>query len=429
MEWNQKHWRRSVEEFPEFLEPLVSGMGRSERREGATLYVQGLLIPGERKSIEPMAARLGTDSQKLQQFIADSPWDDQIIWRTIRQEVVPVLEPLTAWIVDETGWLKQGKHSVGVAHQYCGAVGKRANCQVSVGVAVTDGEIAAPVAGQLYLPKSWTDDPARCVAAGVPPGITFQTKPEIALALIGQVLNDGVTPAPVLGDEAYGISAEFRRGLREYGCEYFLNAGSDVSAWTKPVQTRKAKKYWGPAPSQPPSRSLSDLSRTIADQQWHPVAWRTADGGKRTTRIGWLPVYVLGDLNEQTGDWPQTWLVVDWPAGHENPYHLYLASLKAPPTAKRCVQLSRGRFAIEQFFQRDKIDLGFDHYEGRSWRGFHHHLVLSCVAYLFVLLILLRSKKNFRCDVGSGTASDSAVVDTVHRMLSILQNKIQPEIL
>lgn len=429
MEWNQKHWRRSVEEFPEFLEPLVSGMGRSERREGATLYVQGLLIPGERKSIEPMAARLGTDSQKLQQFIADSPWDDQIIWRTIRQEVVPVLEPLTAWIVDETGWLKQGKHSVGVAHQYCGAVGKRANCQVSVGVAVTDGEIAAPVAGQLYLPKSWTDDPARCVAAGVPPGITFQTKPEIALALIGQVLNDGVTPAPVLGDEAYGISAEFRRGLREYGCEYFLNAGSDVSAWTKPVQTRKAKKYWGPAPSQPPSRSLSDLSRTITDQQWHPVAWRTADGGKRTTRIGWLPVYVLGDLNEQTGDWPQTWLVVDWPAGHENPYHLYLASLKAPPTAKRCVQLSRGRFAIEQFFQRDKTDLGFDHYEGRSWRGFHHHLVLSCVAYLFVLLILLRSKKNFRCDVGSGTASDSAVVDTVHRMLSILQHKIQPEIL
>lgn len=429
MEWNQKHWRRSVEEFPEFLEPLVSGMGRSERREGATLYVQGLLIPGERKSIEPMAARLGTDSQKLQQFIADSPWDDQIIWRTIRQEVVPVLEPLTAWIVDETGWLKQGKHSVGVAHQYCGAVGKRANCQVSVGVAVTDGEIAAPVAGQLYLPKSWTDDPARCVAAGVPPGITFQTKPEIALALIGQVLNDGVTPAPVLGDEAYGISAEFRRGLREYGCEYFLNAGSDVSAWTKPVQTRKAKKYWGPAPSQPSSRSLSDLSRTITDQQWHPVAWRTADGGKRTTRIGWLPVYVLGDLNEQTGDWPQTWLVVDWPAGHENPYHLYLASLKAPPTAKRCVQLSRGRFAIEQFFQRDKTDLGFDHYEGRSWRGFHHHLVLSCVAYLFVLLILLRSKKNFRCDVGSGTASDSAVVDTVHRMLSILQHKIQPEIL
>ena len=124
------------------------------------------------------------------------------------------------------------------------------------------------------------------------------------------------------------------------------------------------------------------------------MAWRTADGGKRTTPIGWLPVYVSGDLNEQTGDRPQTYLVVDWPAGHGHPYHLYRASLKAPPTAKRCVQWSRGRFAIEQFFQRDNTDLGFDHYEGRSWRGFHHHLVLSCVAYLFALPIFLRSKKN-----------------------------------
>jgi len=118
-----------LDEFPEFLEPLVAELGRSERREGATLYVQGLLMPGERKSIEPMAARMGTDSQKLQQFIADSPWDDQAVWRAIRREVVPVMEPLTAWIIDETGGLKQGKDSVGVAHQYCGAVGKQANCQ------------------------------------------------------------------------------------------------------------------------------------------------------------------------------------------------------------------------------------------------------------------------------------------------------------
>lgn len=153
------------------------------------------------------------------------------------------------------------------------------------------------------------------------------------------------------------------------------------------------------------------------------MAWRTADGGKRTTPIGWLPVYVSGDLNEQTGGRPQTYLVVDWPAGHGHPYHLYRASLKAPPTAKRCVQWSRGRFAIEQFFQRDNTDLGFDHYEGRSCRGFHHHLVLSCAAYLFVLLIFLRSK-NFLCDMGSGTASDPAVVDTIHWMLSVLQNEL-----
>ena len=161
MQWNQALWQRSVAEFPEFLEPLVAKLGRSERREGAALYVQGLLMPGERKSIEPMAERLGADSQKLQQFLADSPWDEQEIWRAIRREVVPVMEPLAAWIIDETGWLKQGQKSVGVAHQYCGAVGKQANCQVSVEVVVSDGEIAAPVAGRLYLPEKWVEDPAR----------------------------------------------------------------------------------------------------------------------------------------------------------------------------------------------------------------------------------------------------------------------------
>ena len=151
MDWNQKLWEQSVGEFGAFLEPLVAKLGRSERRAGAALYVQGLLLPGERKSVEPMAERLGTDSQKLQQFVADSPWDEQDVWRAIRREVVPVLGPLTAWIVAETGWLKQGQKSVGVAHQYCGAVGKQANCQVSVEVVVSDGELAAPVAGRAVL--------------------------------------------------------------------------------------------------------------------------------------------------------------------------------------------------------------------------------------------------------------------------------------
>ena len=196
MQWNQKLWRRSLDQFAEFLEPLVAELGRSERREGATLYVQGLLMPGERKSIEPMAARLRTDSQKLQQFLADSPWDEQDVWRAIRREVIPVLEPLAAWILDETGWLKQGNKSVGVAHQYYGAVGKQANCQVSVEVVVSDGEIAAPVAGQLYLPESWTRDRTRCQAAGVPAEVSFQTKPAIALALVKRILAAGVSPAP-----------------------------------------------------------------------------------------------------------------------------------------------------------------------------------------------------------------------------------------
>ena len=427
MQWNQKLWRRSLDQFAEFLGPLVAELGRSERREGAALYVQGLLMPGERKSIEPMAARLRTDSQKLQQFLTDSPWDEQDVWRAIRREVVPVMEPLAAWIIDETGWLKQGNKSVGVAHQYCGAVGKQANCQVSVEVVVSDGEIAAPVAGRLYLPESWASDKARRQAAGVPPEVSFQTKPAIALELVKQILADGVSPAPVLGDEVYGAASELRWGLRQLGLEYFLNTGSDLLAWTQPVKTRLAKKYWGVAEGEPAARSLAVLSKTITTAQWHPVAWRAADGTKRKTRIAWLPLYVLSDLDRDTGEWPQTWLVVDWPASDATPYHLYLAWFKTPPTPQRCLRLSRGRFPVEQFFQRGKTDLGLDHYEGRSWQGFHHHLVLAAVAYLFVTVIYLRSKKNFWCYVGTGVARDAAVVGAADRLLSVLRHGVRAE--
>jgi SRSO17 transposase len=424
MHWNQKVWRRSIEEFPGFLEPLVAELGRSERREGAAHYVQGLLMPGERKSIEPMAARLGVNSQKLQQFMADSPWEAEQVWAAIRREVVPVLEPLSAWIVNETGWVKQGDKSVGVAHQYCGAVGKQANCQVSVEVVVSDGEIAAPVAGRLYLPEKWIADPARCAAAGVPPALQFQTKPAIAVDLLKQVLAAGVSPAPVLGDEVYGNTSELRWELRQLGLEYFLNAGADLLAWTEPVATRLAKKHWGVAEGQAAPTSLAALGKAIGPKQWHPVAWRAADGTKRHTRIVWLPVFVLSDLDRATGEWPQTWLVVDWPEGDAAPYHHYLACLKAKPTPQRCLRLGRGRFAIEQFFQRDKTDLGLDHYEGRSWQGFHHHLVLAAVAYLFVLVIYLRSKKNFCCYVGAGAARDPAVVGSLDRLLPLLRPKL-----
>jgi SRSO17 transposase len=236
-----------------------------------------------------------------------------------------------------------------------------------------------------------------------------------------------VSAAPVLGDEVYGASSELRRGLRQLGLEYFLNVGGDLLAWTKPVKTRLAKKYWGVTDGQPPPASLEALSQAIPKAQWHSVAWRAADGTKRRTRIAWVSVYVLSDLDRETGQWPPAGLVVDWPEGDESPYHLYLAWFKTKPTPHRCLRLSRGRFPIEQFFQRDKTDLGLDHYEGRSWPGFHHHLVLAAVAYLFVTVICLRAKKNFWCYVGTGVARDPAVVGAVDRLLSLLQDKIRPK--
>ena len=232
IEWNAKLWKESIKQFHQFMTPLVTGLGRSERRVAATRYVEGLLTPGQRKSIGPMAARLGVDSQSLQQFVTDSPWSDEGMWRAIRHEVIPHLEPLEAWVVDETGWVKDGSHSVGVSHQYCGAVGKQANCQVSVEVVVSDGWVAAPVGGRLYLPESWTQDGERCAAAGVPEEVPFATKPELALVIIRQARLDSVPPAPVLGDCAYGNNAAFRAGVRELRMEFFLQAdGNSLKGW------------------------------------------------------------------------------------------------------------------------------------------------------------------------------------------------------
>ena len=190
MEWDGRLWQRSIERFKAFMVPVVAPLGRSERRVAAANYVSGLLMPGQRKSIEPMAARLGVDAQRLQQFVTDSPWDEEQVWGVVRQEVIPHFEPIEAWIVDETGWLKQGKDSVGVSHQYCGAVGKQANCQVSVELVVSNGCVAAPIGGRLYLPQSWAEKPERRAKAGVPPEIMFATKSQIALQLIEQALAD-----------------------------------------------------------------------------------------------------------------------------------------------------------------------------------------------------------------------------------------------
>ena len=400
-------------------------MGRSERREGAALYVEGLLLAGERKSIEPMASRLQVDSQKLQQLLTNSPWEDQAVWRVLRQEMPAHLEPLWAWIVDETGWLKQGKHSVGVAHQYCGAVGKSANCQVHVQVAVSDGQVAVPIGARLYLPESWTQDRARCQAAGVPEEVVFATKPELALQLIQAALADGVAPAPVLGDGAYGINGAFRDGLRALKMEFFLQVDARaLPGWTKPVALEKKRTLWHVREEQAPAQTLAALFASQRAMAWQRGSWKAAEGQTRRTRLAWMKVYLPGALERGADQLEELWLVVDWPEGDAEPYHYYLAHLHRPPKRPRMLQLSRRRWNIEQYFQRAKTDLGLDHFEGRSWRGFHHHLVLAVLAYLFVVVVFLRAKKNFWCDVGTDTREDASVVAALGRLLQLLRKEI-----
>ena len=427
--WNAKLWKESVEQFHEFMNPLVAGLGRSERRVAAARYVEGLLTPGQRKSIIPMAERLGVDSQSLQQFVTDSPWSEEALWRAIRQEVMPHLEPLEAWVVDETGWVKQGSHSVGVSHQYCGAVGKQANCQVSVEVVVSDGEIAAPVGGRLYLPENWTRDRERCARVGVPEEVAFATKPALALEILRQARRDGVPPAPVLGDSIYGNNAEFRAGVRQLEMEFFLQVdGHALKGWDHEVRTevKRVRRYV--RDGEPSAETLAEITRKIPEREWKHCSWVTAGGQTRRTRLAWREVFLQHDLRRAGGELEKVWLVVDWPAGDPEPYHYYLARLDRSPTKARCLKLSRSRWHIEQYFQRSKDDLGLDHFEGRSWRGFHHHLALSAVAYLFILVMYLRRKKNFWCDVGTDSPRDPALAGEMERTLSLLRDEVRPNL-
>ena len=427
MEWDGRLWQRSIERFKAFMVPLAAPLGRSERRVAAASYVSGLLMPGQRKSIEPMAARLGVDAQRLQQFIADSPWDEEQLWRVIRREVIPHFEPIEAWIADETGWLKQGKHSVGVSHQYCGAIGKQANCQVSVELVVSNGFLAAPVGGRLYLPQSWAEDPERRAKAGVPPEITFATKSQLALELIERALADQVAPAPVLGDAAYGDSFAFRQRLRELDLEFFLQVTPEEHlGWTQEVPTVLKGKYRKLADQELAARArhLLDIAGSLPEDAWKNCSWITGDGKRHHTRIAWQEVFLARGLKEPDGRLEKVWLVVDWPKGAQEPYHCYLAHFHRQPSKACCLKLSRSRWHVEQYFQRSKDDLGLDHYEGRSWRGFHHHLVMSAIAYLFILTIYLAAKKNFCSDVGEDPRSDPALATEIDRTLSLLPRDI-----
>jgi SRSO17 transposase len=207
--------------------------------------------------------------------------------------------------------------------------------------------------------------------------------------------------------------------------EFFVQAtGSSLKGWTRPVPTERKFKRRYVSASAPASQTLAEITAGLAGSAWKHGSWKAADGHARRTRLAWLEVYLAHGLRETGGELEKVWLVVDWPPGDEKPHHYYLAEFKSSPTKARCLRLSRSRWHIEQYFQRAKDDLGLDHFEGRSWRGFHHHLALSAVAYLFMLVVYLRAKKNFWCDVGSGVESDPSVAGEIHRLLLLLRQQI-----
>lgn len=386
--------------FSAYVDAL-SSLGHADRSEPLRAYCTGLVLPGPRKSVEPMAARVAPGRvqaahQSLHHFVAKAGWSDEAMLSVIRAHVLPAIErqgALRAWIIDDTGFPKKGVHSVGVARQCCGQLGKQDNCQVAVSLSVASDVASLPVAWRLYLPKAWADDPARRAKAGVPDDIGFLTKPQIALGQIGAALAAGIAPAVVLADAGYGIDTAFRDGIGELGLDYVVGIQSSTSLWP-PGQAPLPPKPWS-GRGRPPTRvgrrpghqplSAKALAGSLPPEAWKTLTWREGSNTALASRFAALRVrpahrdYIGGQPR------PEEWFLVEWPDGEPEATKYWLATVPQDMPIADFVDLAKLRWRIERDYQELKQELGLGHYEGRGWRGFHHHATLCIAAYGFMV--------------------------------------------
>jgi SRSO17 transposase len=384
-----------------YLDAIVGGLGHVRRAASARAYCTGLLLPGERKSIEPMAARLDpahvqAKHQSLHHVVAEADWDDAAMLAAVRAQVLPALErhgPVAYWIVDDSSFPKQGTHSVGVARQYCGQLGKQDNCQVAVSLSVANDHASLPIAYQLFLPEVWADDPARRAKAGVPDTITFETKTAIALGQLRQALAAGVPVGILLGDAGYGDETAFRVGVADLGLRYVLGVRSGTTVWapgTGPLpplpwsgRGRRPTRLRRDAANQPVT--LKALALSLPAQDWRTVTWRAGTRGELSSRFAAVRVRPAHRDTKRTEPWPEEWLLIEWPEGDAEPAKYWFSNLPKRSSLKRLVKLAKARWWIERDYQDLKQELGLGHFEGRNWRGFHHHASLCIAAYGFLI--------------------------------------------
>ncbi len=405
-----------AKEFDQYMAYLMQGLGHADRHAGLTGYCTGLMLPLSRKSVEPMAARVdplhaSARHQSLHHFVAKAQWSDQGLLRRVAQWVVPAMDFSAGgwWIIDDTGFPKKGKHSVGVTRQYCGVLGKQDNCQVAVSVSLACGEASLPVAWQLYLPNVWADDDARRLKAGVPQDIEFATKPQIALQQMRSLLKEGAPQHCVLADAGYGIDHAFRQGLTDLGLAYMVGITSAVVVWPPGVAPLPPKPYSGMGrppvrPRRTPKRqpvNVKALARSLPDSAFHNISWREGTNERLTGRFAALRVRCAGGNVGKARLLPEQWLLIEWPADQAEPEKYCLSTLPEDTPLNDLVGAAHMRWRIERDYQDLKQDLGLGHYEGRGWRGFHHHATLSIAAYGFLVAQRLKAgsnesgKKNF----------------------------------
>jgi SRSO17 transposase len=384
-----------------YMDWLAQAVGHADREIPLRNYCTGLLLDGERKSVEPMAARLAPDHvqsmhESLHHFVAQSAWSDYDVLRQVRNYVLPAMQklgPVTAWIVDETGVVKKGIHSVGVARQYCGRMGKKENCQVSVSLSIATATGSLPIAWRLYLPEEWINDPARRQKVDIPKEVEFQTKPQIALAQIQQAVKDGVPRGVVLADEVYGSNREFREGVIDLKLNYSLAVRCTTTVWALERQPLPPKPWSGKGGRPTRMRrdqthqpiTMKQLAQQLPEQAWHEVEWREGSKGTLRSRFAALRVRPAYGDDRKASLQPEQWMLVEWPDGTNEPSGYWLARLPVNISLKRLVAVSKHRWVIERDYEELKGELGLAHYEGRNWRGFHHHATLCIASYGFLM--------------------------------------------
>ena len=383
------------------MEGLATAAGHQDRQEPLKSYCKGLLLPGERKSIEPMAARLFPDNvqsmrQSLHHLIAKAPWSDEGVLEQVRSYVLPRMQrqgPVVAWIVDDTGFPKKGRHSVGVTRQYCGQVGKQENCRIAVSLSVSTWNASLPIAYQLYLPKEWAEDSERREKTEVPEEVRFQSKPEIALDQIRAAAAAQMPGGVVLADAAYGINTGFRDELTRLKLQYVVGIQSSLKVWEPGKQPLPAgpRKATGRPPlflrrsadHQPVS--VKQLGMSLPFGAFKEITWREGTERKLRSRFAAVRVRPAHRDYERAEPYAEEWLLIEWPRSEPEPAKYWLATLPPATQLKALVKMAKHRWIIERDYQELKQELGLGHFEGRNWRGFHHHATLCIAAYGFLV--------------------------------------------
>jgi SRSO17 transposase len=444
---------RTVESrLDRFLEDLVRPMGRSERRHWAQVYVQGLLLDGQRKSIEPMAERTGADAQSLQQFVNQSPWDVTLVQEQLANKLARDFPPPEAWIIDETSFPKAGSESVGVARQYCGALGKTANCQVAVSLHYANQKVSVPVSWRLYLPKDWCENAQRRQKVKIPEKVCYQGKNDLALELIDQVQRWNLPQAPVVADSAYGNDFWFREALRQLELSYVVAVEPSTKAWTvDPAQEEEvgvtpapsseaARKSPGrprqytPPEELPQTRTLLQIAQALPARAWRRVTWRAGTKGAMRSRFAMVAVWASHGVSAQRHfERVREWLLIEWPKEEPAPIKYWLGyfgeGAGERPTLQKMVQLGHCRWRVEQDYRELKDELGLDHFEGRHWPGFHHHVTLVSIAFAFLRSEQLRSKKSRYTDSAHGPPTTSGRPHPTERSLPVVPHEIRELVL